>query len=615
MSLGDPASPFPAPATSGKTPACWRSPPGATLNLGDYFTTDEFESGFQSLGGDLNLSQYTVNLIGTIDNSPADNPITGGTLTLSASTGPCSFSGGEIDGRHDHGHCSLVATGAGGTLNGVVVDAAVNVPASTSLHPARQLERHGIPRAGLSGTWTNNGTIAATGATLNLYDTWTNNGTITADAASTVSLGNSPPSFPEPATSGKTPAPLRSRPVPRSILGDYFTTDEFESGFQQLGADLNLSQYTVYLIGILDNSAADNPITGGTLALNASTGPLYLGVFTVWLESIEAGVIEQGTITTSGTDDLVADDGTLDGVTLDGTLDMSGQGIPSHVMGGLTLDTDLYVSGSDASLYFLDGSTVAVGPLVQSATIHLSGDGADCKPYAAADGTIGRGITISGESPDELASTGRSTTWAPSSRTVPAQLQSPLASSMMAPSWPATAASLPSRARDLYANTPTHGRALEQQCRRHHHGHPGRDAEPLRHLDQPGHHHRGLLLDGESGRSSPASPHSLRSPATSGPTRARSPSPRCHGQPGRLLHHRRVREPFPAAWRQPQPSQLHGQPDWHHRQQPRGQPDHRRDTGPERLHRPPVPGRRDHRPGDDHDPRQRRPGGDQYVVH
>ena len=72
---------------------------GATLNLGDYFTTDEFESGFQDHGVNLDLSQFeTVNLIGTLDNSPADNPITGGILTLNASTGPLYLAGGEIDG-------------------------------------------------------------------------------------------------------------------------------------------------------------------------------------------------------------------------------------------------------------------------------------------------------------------------------------------------------------------------------------------------------------------------------------------------------------------------------------------------------------------------------------
>ena len=53
------------------------------------FTTDEFENHFHELGANLELTDYTVNLIGTIDNSPADNPITRGTLALNDSTGPC----------------------------------------------------------------------------------------------------------------------------------------------------------------------------------------------------------------------------------------------------------------------------------------------------------------------------------------------------------------------------------------------------------------------------------------------------------------------------------------------------------------------------------------------
>lgn len=109
------------------------------------------------------------------------------------------------------------------------------------------------------------------------------------------------------------------------------------------------------------------------------------------------GRISQGTITTSGSDDLIAAGGTLDGVTLDGTLDMSSGGV--GVMGGLTLNTDLYVS--DYGLYFLDGSTVAVGPLVTSATIHLSGDNAHLyNTYPSQTVTIGRGITIAGENPN-----------------------------------------------------------------------------------------------------------------------------------------------------------------------------------------------------------------------
>ena len=139
-----------------------------------------------------------------------------------------------------------------------------------------------------------------------------------------MSLGDYSYAVSGPGDIWKNTGTLAIAPGATIYLGDFFTTDEFESGFQSLGADLDLSQYTVYLIGILDNSAADNPITRGTLALDASTGPLYLGNYDpVTSTKCADGVIEQGTITTSGTNDLVADDGTLDGVTLDGTLDMS----------------------------------------------------------------------------------------------------------------------------------------------------------------------------------------------------------------------------------------------------------------------------------------------------
>ena len=396
VSLGSPvnyASYSPAASDIWKNSGTLAVAAGATLNLGDYFTTDEFESGFQSLGVHLRLSQYTVNLIGTVDNSTADNPTTRRTLTLGASTGPLYVSSGEIDAGTITGTAPLVATSAGGTLAGVIVVVAVNLPASTSLT--------------LQGNWstTAGGSIAATGATLNLYDTWINNGTITADAASTVSLGNESSVVSGAGDIWKNAGTLAIAPGATINLGDFFTTDEFESGFRQLGANLNLSQYTVFLIGIIDNSAVDNPTTGGTLTLNASTGPLYLGYgpqFTVvngFLSSIEVGVIEHGTIATSGTGELEANDGVLDGVTLDGTLDMSGQYPYVNVVGGLTLNTDLYVSGSYASLYFDDGSTVAAGPLVKSATIHLSGDGAGLYNYSSGTVTVGPGINISGENP------------------------------------------------------------------------------------------------------------------------------------------------------------------------------------------------------------------------
>ncbi len=372
VSLGDQWYASTGPSDIWKNSGALAIAPGATINLGDYFTTDEFESGFQQLGTDLNLSQYRLNLIAILDNTTLDNPLSRGVLTLSAATGTLFMAGGEINGGTVSGTAALVATSASGTLNDVVVDAAINLPASAILT--------------MQGIWstTRNGSITATSATLYLNGTWTNNGTISGDAYSDVQLGDYSPNG--PSDLWKNSGVLSIAPGAVVALGDYFTTDEFESGFQDRGLNLNLSQYRVYIAGTLDNSAADNPITGGVLALNASTGPVYFH-----------GQIDRGTITTSGANDLIAAYGTLDGVTLDGTLDMS-QGAVS-VMAGLVLDIDLYLSGSYATLYLSDGSTVTAGPLDPGATIHLTGYGASLQNVSGQMVTLGRGITISGENP------------------------------------------------------------------------------------------------------------------------------------------------------------------------------------------------------------------------
>ena len=133
---------------------------------------------------------------------------------------------------------------------------------------------------------------------------------------------------------------------------------------------------------------------------------------------MNGGRIDGGTITTTGGAALAAarqlpttpppqPNGTLDGVTLNGTLDMSADGAYVAVVDGLTLNTDLYLSGYDAELQFNDGSTVAAGPLVQNATIHLSGPYAvlynDTSANAVLNNdpsqtvTFGRNVTISGE--------------------------------------------------------------------------------------------------------------------------------------------------------------------------------------------------------------------------
>jgi hypothetical protein len=364
---------------------------GAALSLGDYFTADEFASGFQDRGVNLNLANYTVTLIGTLDNTAADNPVTRGTLTLSASTGPLFMNDGQIYGGTLTGTQPLDVSF--GQLDNVVLDGAVNMPA-TKFSPR--------PFLTVAGTWsiTSRGSITTQGsAQLTLFGTWINDGSITVDANAAVFLGDGSRDVSGPTDIWRNAGVLAIAPGASVSLGGYFTTDEFESGFQDRGVHFDLSAYSVSLIGILDNSVANNPITGGTLALNASTGPLYLTPVFDASGYYSRGVIEKGTITTVGTNDLVGFDGTLNGVTLDGTLDMSNYSSAIDVEGGLTLDTDLYISGQYATLQFLDGSTVAPGPLVRNATIHLSGDYSTILATLPQSVTLASGITVSGEAP------------------------------------------------------------------------------------------------------------------------------------------------------------------------------------------------------------------------
>ena len=76
-------------------------------------------------------------------------------------------------------------------------------------------------------------------------------------------------------------------------------------------------------------------MSGGVLALDAATGPLYLS----------GGEIYEGTITTSGDDDLVGNANPLAagavilaGVTLDGTLNLGQQSSTATVNDGLVLN-------------------------------------------------------------------------------------------------------------------------------------------------------------------------------------------------------------------------------------------------------------------------------------
>ena len=134
----------------------------------------------------------------------------------------------------------------------------------------------------INGTWTNQGTISATDATLDLYGAWTNYGTITADP-STVSLGSptyglgpTDPSAPNDYWSNGAGGTISIADGSTIFFGGVFTTDQFDALASMPGNSVNYASDYLYLDGSLDNSVADNPVSGGVLNLDASTGPLDL---------------------------------------------------------------------------------------------------------------------------------------------------------------------------------------------------------------------------------------------------------------------------------------------------------------------------------------------------
>ena len=180
------------------------------------------------------------------------------------------------------------------------------------------------------------------GTTLNLYGGWTNHGTIVAGGSS-VGLGSLIDINPTSAAAAPyiwtNNGKLTIAGGATVNLGGIITTDEYLDNFADIGVTADLVKDAVNLTGSLDNSPADNPQSGGVLAVDASTGPLPL----------EGGEIYQGLITTSGNNDLVAttQGGTLDGVTLDGTLDMTEfQGNSADVVGGLILNGLIDLGGA-----------------------------------------------------------------------------------------------------------------------------------------------------------------------------------------------------------------------------------------------------------------------------
>jgi hypothetical protein len=194
-------------------------------------------------------------------------------------------------------------------------------------------------------SWSNAGTISATGATVNLGGTVTAQGTLTA-SNSTISLL----------------ASLTSAQV-----------QGFGSG----------NQLVIGQGGQLDNS-------NSTLTLSGSTNSLTLA----------GGTLKGGTVNASGGAKVVAISagGTLDGVTLNSDLDLTAANARANVLDGLTLNGTATLGNANvlASLAFNNTQTLGGSGTV----VFASGNGntEQLRVAAGATLTVGAGITIHGGS-------------------------------------------------------------------------------------------------------------------------------------------------------------------------------------------------------------------------
>jgi hypothetical protein len=174
---------------------------------------------------------------------------------------------------------------------------------------------------------TNSGTVSASASSSASFGGNYDNthGTIRVDATSSLELGRTTleqqnfPTFADGSPYAFDPSKVGTIQIAdgaQLLLGGLLTTDQWY-GFPSLpGVSMHVARDVVVLTGWLDNSPADNPISGGVLAIMSATGPLNLS----------GGYIYHGRITTSGANDLEASElGVLDGVELDGNLNVTGR--------------------------------------------------------------------------------------------------------------------------------------------------------------------------------------------------------------------------------------------------------------------------------------------------
>jgi fibronectin-binding autotransporter adhesin len=142
-------------------------------------------------------------------------------------------------------------------------------------------------------------------------------------------------------------------------------------------------------------------LTGGTLAV-ATSVQLSANL------TLAGGTIQGGTITQTGSGEVVVQSGTLNGVTADATLDLSQFPNPTlTVLNGLVLNASLLIGNSSGSTYgyvYFGQTSSAAGSLTGTGTVLFGGSAAndlyDDSNLSGASGTltIGPGITIHGKS-------------------------------------------------------------------------------------------------------------------------------------------------------------------------------------------------------------------------
>jgi hypothetical protein len=251
----------------------------------------------------------------------------------------------------------------------------------------------------VTGNTINSGTVSAISTGVNFQGNYDNSrGTIAVDSTSGLTLGRTTlqqqnfPTIADGAPYAFDPGKVGTIRIADGAslqLGGLLTTDQFNAFPSLPGVSVHYARDPISLVGWLDNSPADNPKSGGVLALTPATGPLLLF----------GGYIYQGKITTSGPDDLEGDYiGFLDNVELHGNLNVTGPfGFGEiYVEDNLTLKGTIVMPRGSGQLLvgFFDNAadtisgtgTISMGTSQthQSVVVNLSNTGL----------TIGPGITI-----------------------------------------------------------------------------------------------------------------------------------------------------------------------------------------------------------------------------